>query len=431
MNNVLNERRWTREILAYISILLGVVLFTRFAHAGEMDILVNKLVEKGILTPGEAQTVLTETREEVRKEIAQGKSATLPEWIQNTKFKGDFRFREQYEQRDGSQNRWRPRIRYRLGIETKVNDRALVGFRISSGGSDARSTNQTLGESFSGKGVRLDQAYGQYTPVDWLTLVAGKMPNPIWNVSQLFWDSDITPEGGAILLNYKPCDNLALFLNTEVGYLAEYQNEGDDPFMFALQPGFEYKFKDKDNKDLGTWKGAFVYYNFIHQKGKRIFAQSSGTNSTFTTGTGTSAVKHYKYSYDAVGVVSQLGAIPPPVFIVPYAGVFGEFYCAPDPKRDNLAWLLGLMFGDEKVKERGQWTFKYSFRRLERDGIMDIFPDSDFFSGQTNVRGHWFQGDYGLSKNMYLELSYFKSKQIRATNPKDEDLLQFDWNFKF
>ncbi|MFA7652836.1 MAG: hypothetical protein WCY42_03590, partial [Candidatus Omnitrophota bacterium] len=39
------------------------------SYAGEIDLLLQKLVDKGVLTPGEAQQVKSETKEEIRKEI--------------------------------------------------------------------------------------------------------------------------------------------------------------------------------------------------------------------------------------------------------------------------------------------------------------------------------------------------------------------------
>ncbi|HOU36942.1 MAG TPA: hypothetical protein PK562_06700, partial [Candidatus Omnitrophota bacterium] len=40
------------------------------AFGGEIDLLVDKLVEKGVLTQGEAQQLITETKEEVRQQNA-------------------------------------------------------------------------------------------------------------------------------------------------------------------------------------------------------------------------------------------------------------------------------------------------------------------------------------------------------------------------
>ncbi len=87
-----------------IAIMISTILFvfivtTRLSHANEIETLLNKLVEKGVLTGAEAQQVLVETREEERKKIAQVKHDILPEWIQKTKLTGDFRLREQYEDR--------------------------------------------------------------------------------------------------------------------------------------------------------------------------------------------------------------------------------------------------------------------------------------------------------------------------------------------
>ncbi|MFA5373539.1 MAG: hypothetical protein WC354_05075, partial [Candidatus Omnitrophota bacterium] len=62
------------------------VLIGFSAWAAEIDVLVDKLVEKGVLTQGEGQQLITEAKEETRRELAQGKNETLPKWLQTTKF---------------------------------------------------------------------------------------------------------------------------------------------------------------------------------------------------------------------------------------------------------------------------------------------------------------------------------------------------------
>ena len=76
-----------------------------FSYAGEIDLLLQKLVDKGVLTAGEAQQIGTETKEQVKSEIAKGKYSSLPEWVQNIKMKGDFRVRYQPPSRISC---WRP-----------------------------------------------------------------------------------------------------------------------------------------------------------------------------------------------------------------------------------------------------------------------------------------------------------------------------------
>ena len=109
-----------RKFLVAVSVgcLFSLSLMVRPSYAGEIDILLNKLVEKGVLTSSEAEQIKTETQEEVRAEIAAGKYSSLPAWIQNTKLKGDFRLRYQYDRTINSANAQnRARTRLRLGLE--------------------------------------------------------------------------------------------------------------------------------------------------------------------------------------------------------------------------------------------------------------------------------------------------------------------------
>ncbi|HJX30943.1 MAG TPA: putative porin [Thermodesulfobacteriota bacterium] len=431
---MLKDKTLTKNILDIwflIAIMVGTIFFvfiatTRFSHANEIETLLNKLVEKGVLTGAEAQAVLVETREEERKKIAQRKHDILPEWIQKTKFTGDFRLREQYEKNNAKEDRWRTRIRYRLGIESQVADKFKVGFGIASGGSDPRSTNQTFQDSFSSKGINLDLAYGQYNPFKWLTLVGGKFKNPLFTPADLIWDTDITPEGGAAQFNYNVRDSFGLFMNVGFFILDERNSETppppkerQDPFMYVVQPGFEWKIQDADLKDLAKLKASVAYYGFTHVK-NNILDNTGKTNTGYSTG--------LKYDYNSFVTNAQLGFMPEG-FIVPYVGVFGEFVYNPDPKKGNKGWLLGGKFGAEKVAEKGQWQLTYMYRRLGRDAVLDCFPDSDFFGGATDVRGHEGIFEYGICKNVSLSLDYYNSKQLHGA--ESEDLLQLDWNLKF
>jgi len=50
------------------------------ACAGEMDLLLQKLVDKGILNDGEAQQILSETKEEMQKQVQTGIKDTAHGW---------------------------------------------------------------------------------------------------------------------------------------------------------------------------------------------------------------------------------------------------------------------------------------------------------------------------------------------------------------
>ena len=167
-------------------------------------------MEKGVLTAGEAQQIGTETKEQVKKEIAEGKFSSLPQWIQNTKLKGDLRLRFQnlHEKNAGdiSKDTTIGRVRMRLGLDSKVNDKLKVGVGIATNADgDPRSTNISFGAKDGGDsskmGIRLDYAYAKYDPTPWLTLAGGKMllPDVLWEPTDLIWDTDITPEGLSLI----------------------------------------------------------------------------------------------------------------------------------------------------------------------------------------------------------------------------------------
>jgi hypothetical protein len=399
--------------------------------SGEVDILVEKLVEKRILTQKEADEILkeikkeaakerAETVEEVKEAITKGKTGIklveLPKWIQKTHLKGDFRLRYQMNDREGRPDRHRGRYRLRLGLETEIADNIKVAFGLATGSSDPRSTNQSFTDSFDTPDIRLEYAYVKYTPFKWAELIGGKMKNPIWRPTGLLWDTDIHPEGGAAKFNWKLHSNFSLFINTGIFVLDERGDDVQDPIMYALQPGFNWKINNKTQL-----KSALVYYGFSNVEGTTL-DHSSDTN-TLKNGV-------LKYDYDSFGAGTELGFKNPFSTDIPYFALVGDYIKNPDPSSDNEGFLLGWKLGHKKVKEKGQWQVSYWFKRLERDAWLDIFPDADHYGGETSAKVHNVALKYGLEKNVDLGIKYFYAEKIHGNN-EPENLLQVDLQFNF
>ncbi|MCK4828926.1 putative porin, partial [bacterium] len=229
------------------------------SFAGEVDLLVNKLVEKDVLTPVEAQILLDETKTAVAQEIAEGKSGTLRGWIQKIKLKGDIRTRYQNEEKKKAGQkkkvRERGRVRFRLKGEGKVTKGWKVGFGLATGGDDPRSTNQTMENNFSTKGIQLDYAYLQHSPNSNLDILAGKFiaKKNLWLVGDLLWDGDVNPEGLFIKSRIIVDPVLEAFLNG--GWMIiEHVKYGADPTLVAVQPGLKW-----DVTDGAHLKGSLNY----------------------------------------------------------------------------------------------------------------------------------------------------------------------------
>jgi len=430
--------------LAIVFAVLGLVFalgpMNDLAMSGEVDILINKLVEKGILSPSDARQLITEMQKEsarqeeavkrvasetatdtVKKE-AKAVESKIPKWVQNTTFKGDFRLRYQHEQQDdsGKPDRDRFRFRWRVGADSKINDQWKAGFRLASGGDDPRSTNQTFGDTFSSKSIRIDEAYATYKPFKFASVTGGKMPNPLWEPKDLVWDTDITPEGFAIQGDYELFPKFKVFWNPSAFILQEYSNDSNDPWMLVVQPGIDWSITDMLN--LKVAYSRYLYYNV---KGNSLDAYSSNSNTRVN---GVLAE-----NFDANAVFGE-AAFKLPMPYLPYLALFGEYIHKVSNTKYDTAWLLaGFKFGHKKVNEFGDWQVVYNYRDLERNSIPDFLPDSDFRGGSTNGKGSEVEFVFGLAKHVTIGVDYYNNKlnEKDGGNSQEEDLFQLDLILKW
>lgn len=409
-----------------VILLVGLVLvITPRSFAGEIDILVDKLVEKGILSRSEANEVLSETRKEVEKQAAAVDTSGVPKWVQKTKLKGDFRLRYESKKRKGSKAVDRGRIRYRLGLETNIVDQVKVGAGLATGSDSAtssRSTNVDLQDAFATKSINLDYAYAEYTPTDWASVIGGKFKRKkyLWEPGDLLWDGDINPEGGSVQLTHKLTDWAEGIFNAGVWIIDEASGDSSDPHMFYVQPIVSMK-----NKDLkADAKVAFTYYDFDNVRGTTL----DGALGDNTTDAGGSLLTH---KFTPLSASGELGFTEPfDLEFIPRIALFGEFVHNTDPKDENNGWLLGLKFGDKKVNDKNKWQLKYMYAKLQRDAFLDVFPDADRYSGGTNIKSHEGIAQFGLNKNVMIEFDYYHSARINGAN-MPENVFQASTDLKF
>ncbi|MCX5797968.1 MAG: hypothetical protein NTU90_00095, partial [Proteobacteria bacterium] len=117
-----------------------------YGASSEMEVLLKILEKKGIITSSEAESIAKETKEIAAKEAAKAKETSakkdeakkeweVPDWVKNTKFKGDLRLRGEIVDRAETSAGTRERERYRLrvGADTTITDQVMVGFGLGSG----------------------------------------------------------------------------------------------------------------------------------------------------------------------------------------------------------------------------------------------------------------------------------------------------------
>ena len=162
---------------------LGIAALT-VANAGAQsaDAIIDKLVDKGILTVDEAN----ELRDEADKGFnsAYQVKSGLPDWVTSLRIGGDFRGRyemftaadDTYLASPGADDTFvdRHRFRYRIrpGIVATLRDNFEVGFRLTSSeaqgtfGGDPISGNTSFQDNASKKFAYIDLAYAKWTAVN-------------------------------------------------------------------------------------------------------------------------------------------------------------------------------------------------------------------------------------------------------------------------
>ena len=135
------------------------------SYAQSADAIIDKLVDKGILTVEEANDLRHEA--DKNHNSAYQVKTGLPDWVTSLRIGGDVRTR--YENFSSDDERWsdRHRFRYRVrpGIVATLKDNFEVGFRLTSSepaanfGGDPISGNTSFQDNASKKFVYIDLAY--------------------------------------------------------------------------------------------------------------------------------------------------------------------------------------------------------------------------------------------------------------------------------
>jgi hypothetical protein len=289
------------------------------AAAQSSDALLNKLVEKGILTSAEA----SELKDEAVTNTAANSKFKLGNAFKSMELFGDFRLRYEYRAGDIGQgpytgatdalNRWRYALR--LGVRGDLQDDFYYGLRFETS-PNPRSPWDTFGGSSGGQspyqgpfskannyGIFVGQAYLGWRATSWLDVSLGRVPQPLYT-TPMVWDSDYCPEGAVekLKLTVGRADFFATFGqflyqdgnpgtgNQVFGVVGSTPSNTDNPWMLAWQAGLTYHFTTNISAKLAP-----VLYNYIgHGNGASGFygpfvGQGSSLGLTYTNPATTSS----------------------------------------------------------------------------------------------------------------------------------------------
>ena len=462
-----------QKTLTWASLAAGIFvtgLAATNTHAQSSDALINKLVDKGILSAQEAK----ELREEVDKGFSKAYAAKsgMPDWVKSLKFNGDFRGRFDGIFEDSgnygpaaapaanayaNHDRYRLRYRLRFGATVVMSDHFEVGLRLGSGeptstanlangtianfGGSSFSANTTLNNDASRKFIFIDLAYARWTPAPWVQAEIGKMASAFW-ITDMILDPDYNPEGAQEKFSFNLNDKNKLSFTAGQFAIAEnFSASGtvnnNDTFLFVNQLDWAAKWTPRISSRL-----AVAMYNFKNQ------GDIPGALETFINQNGTPAVGAGAQPFNPViaraEVTYQLASFPGFTGEFPIS-VGGEYAnnpaASPDAfagktynGRGNEAYNFGVQFGSSKAK--GNWQVAYNYKNIEPASVWHGLNDDDFgfnAKGGTDVRGHQIIAAYHVYNPLTIGVRYMRTEQINNIpgTKAEQDRFFFDllWAF--
>ena len=326
----------------------------------------------------------------------------LAKQLWQTFFSADGRFRQEAIFRDGSPNRYRYRIRLRMGGNFPINPKVNLGFRMVTGATDDPTTgNVDLDNYFSKKGFNLDRLFLRYVPSQSLTVTVGKFPNPFEHV-ELVFHNDVQLEGAAQQFRVKDVGfinqvqlNLGQFVLDEI-------KSSPDTNLFAGQlfvEGFHFK---------GLSFGATLYEyrneDNIAQAVEEGRLGGGDTNTRIGAGTGTSS---YLSGFRTVEGLAkyEFEIASAPLWLL---GAYGQNLLA---DADDKAYWAEIGVGP--IPRLGQLRALYHYVWVERESMISNYNNADIFN--PNAHGHELKFVLPIEKNISVEVLYFIAKDIIAS----------------
>jgi hypothetical protein len=447
------------------------------AHAQSADALIQKLVEKGILSDKEAKELMAES--------AQTNAAPASKWkindaIKNIQLFGDVRFRYEYRDSENAPDSgstqhdyYKERFRYavRLGIKGDLFDDFYYGLRLETS-SNPRSPWVTFGDDTNptpfaknSDGVSIGQAYIGWRPTDWYEMTVGKMPMPLY-VTPLLWDSDLNPEG-AVEKFKTTVGNVDLFANFgQFIYQDTSPDHGlpsSDTFMLAWQLGANVPVTKKV-----SFKVAPVVYDYTG------VGSANGLNHPFS-GQGLGGLNVNTNGFNQNGINNLLILETPAEINIDLgkykARAFGDFaynfhgddraraaFATTPPEGglthaftgENFAYQAGLAFGNlglvyGQTSKKHTWEARAYWQHVEQYAADVNLLDSDFFEGRGNLEGVYSALAYSITDNILGTVRYGYAHRINnelgtgGNNPdlpvlnpiKNYHILQLDLTWRF
>ena len=324
-------------------------------------------------------------------------------------FSGDFRVRYERtsKQEPGGQPdirdpRNREVVRFRFGLNKKINGLFNFGARIATGSpDDPNTTDITIGDFVNDLSISLDRAYVEFTYHD-LFLTGGKFGNPFLT-TEMVWDGDVNLQGIGASYTFSSSKQITPKFSG-VYYIVDEQTNNPDSYMW----GGQVQLSAKPDANWGlTLAGAYYDYNI--QSLTNAGAGDVLSNNIF----GGAYLSDFDL-LDIIAMVDYRGLSPRyPVRLV------ADFVKNRGAEVDEDAGFgLDLYVGQSSKKS--DLRFQYGYTKTETDAVLAAFSH-DNTTLATNYEQHTLGVDYVVVDDTILNLTLYLYRQNQVAPGIEND----------
>jgi len=243
--------------------------------------------------------------------------------------------------------------------------------------------NGTYVENYRTRGARLDLAYLRLIPMSWLRIEGGrfKMPVPL---TEMLWDADLKPQGGAVTLELKPKGELSRLALTGLAARGSHPFTDEKTNMVLLSATAEIKGGPQSKLALNGSVLQYTDYNDANGLDTRLFRQNSRA-------LGGLALSEFRI-VDLQARMHGGGQAP---------GELVFDYCINTQAQENRHGLwLGIVLG---ALPQSRARFEYVYAHIERDATLGAY-NTDDFPWHTDWEGHRGEIAMGTGRSSSLHL---------------------------
>jgi hypothetical protein len=249
-----------------------------------------------------------------------------------------------------------------------------------------------LRDNYDSRDARLDLAFARLE-TGAVDLAAGRFEMPIV-FTEMIWDKDLRPQGGALTLALRDRGSLRRLAVTALGARGSHVFDDDDTTMLSAALDARFALDDAWRLEL---LGAFVTFRDQQKLEARIRRQNTRVAGAL--------VRDYDV-LDAVVRLRREGSVP--VQIV----ADGCLNTAADDQRRGL-WLSAVVGSTQSTRARLEYVYAF----VDRDATLAAYTTDDFLWA-TGWTGHKADLGFALGRHVALhgvgQVQRFKNSAIAA-----------------